>query len=62
MLLGVHSRKTGWKEICNRRYSASIAFSVNVAESTLEKQAKLWLRSFMNIGTISKRIFQKTQN
>jgi hypothetical protein len=40
-LLGVHSWKSGQKEIRNRWHSASVALPVNVAEATLAKQADL---------------------
>jgi hypothetical protein len=40
MFLGVHSRKSGQREIYNRQHSVSIAFPVNVAEATLAKQAE----------------------
>jgi hypothetical protein len=40
-LLVDNSRKPGWKGTRNRWHSASIAFPVNVAEATLEKQADL---------------------
>jgi hypothetical protein len=39
--LGFHSWKPDWKEICNRRQSASTVFPVIVAEPTLAKQADL---------------------
>jgi hypothetical protein len=46
----------------NRWHRAHVAFPVNVAEAALAKQADLWLCSFMNIGTTSKRVFWKNQN
>jgi hypothetical protein len=55
-LLEVYSWKPGWKEIRYRWHSASTVSPVSVAETTLAKQADLYLCGSGNIGTISSRV------